>query len=56
MRRTDLQDTSPEAHRKLVARLRAMTPLEKGVLLNQRIEEMRAMRKHTDDLRSKKPK
>jgi hypothetical protein len=29
MRRTDLMDTSPEVHREIVRRLRAMTPAER---------------------------
>jgi hypothetical protein len=51
--RTDLQDTSDWAHRALTARLQELSPLEKGKMLDARIEEMRQVRKFTEHLRKK---
>ncbi len=53
MRRTDLMDTSETSYRKLLERLRSMTPEEKGRMLSERIEGVREMRKHTSYLREK---
>jgi hypothetical protein len=56
MRRTDLDDTSPEASKRLVQRLRELTPDERLRMTFDRIEAMRTLRLHTGHLRFREPK
>ena len=51
MHRTDLMDTSEEAYRKLLQRLREMTPEERVRKTFERIEAARTFRKLTEHLR-----
>lgn len=51
MRRTDLQDTSIEAHRMMVERVRKMTPEECLRRTDAMIVEMRAMRRRVQEAR-----
>ena len=51
MRRTDLDDTSEEAWRKMVAILRNLTPEQRARMTFERIEAARDLRKRTEHLR-----
>ncbi|MHB8637680.1 MAG: hypothetical protein ACYC96_14530 [Fimbriimonadaceae bacterium] len=53
MHRTDLQDTSPEAWRRMLARLRELTPEQRVRMTFERIEAPRDFRKRTEHLRSR---
>ena len=52
MQRTDLQDTSDDAWRRLLARLRELTPEQRARMTFERIEAAREFRKRTENLRS----
>ena len=56
MRRTDLDDTSPEAWKRLVQRLRELTPEQRLRMTFDRIEAMRTLRIQTSHLRPREPK
>lgn len=51
MRRTDLQDTTPEAWALMVKRLRELTPEQRLRMTFERIEAGRELRKLTKHLR-----
>ena len=55
MRRTDLDDTSEDAHRRLLALLRQLTPEQKARMTFERIEAAREFRKQTAHLRTDSP-
>ncbi len=56
MRGTDLQDTSPSAHRALVKPLRELTVEERVRMTFERIEATRKFRKLTEHLRPRPEK
>ena len=54
MRRTDLMDTSPQAWKLMLRRLREMTPEERLTKALEHSEEARQFRKRTEHLRPRK--
>ncbi|MDR3688238.1 MAG: hypothetical protein P4L46_02580 [Fimbriimonas sp.] len=51
MQRTDLIDTSEDAWKRLLDRLRQLTPEERARMTFERIEAARMLRKQTEHLR-----